>query len=113
MIKTKHIILAAASTLTLFLAGCTTTSAPVLAPVPVIVPTPEPVDVSPVGSLSHNNYNQEIDVSQKGSTFHSGMNDGCSTAKGKYIKDSDLYNNDPQYKEGWFHGRRQCQPHRA
>ena len=112
MIKTNHVILTTASTLMLLLAGCSTTQAPVLAPAPVVVPKPLPAN-NTVGALSSTNYNQAVDLSQKNESFHSGMNDGCSTAKGKYIKSSDLYNNDPEYKEGWFHGRRQCQPHRA
>ncbi|SFZ98687.1 hypothetical protein MNB_SV-5-350 [hydrothermal vent metagenome] len=116
MIKTKHIVMTTATTLMIFLSGCATTSVPVPAP----TPEPEPVVTTPaadvntsVGALSNKYYNQNIDVSQKGPTFHTGMNDGCSTAKGKYMKSSDLYNNDSEYKEGWFYGRRKCQAHRA
>ena len=92
----------------LFFTACTSSS------------TPVPVQPSPVAPTSVETpaqlgaYQEEsVDLSQKGPVFHSGMNDGCATAKGKYSKDSALYNGDASYKEGWFYGRRKCQSHKA
>jgi hypothetical protein len=39
-----------------------------------------------------------------------GEQDGCTTAKGTYTKDSTLFQNNPDYEKGWFEGRRQCNP---
>jgi hypothetical protein len=39
-----------------------------------------------------------------------GEQDGCTTAKGTYTKDSALFRNDPDYEKGWFTGRQYCNP---
>ena len=39
-----------------------------------------------------------------------GEQDGCTTAKGTYTKDSELFRNDPDYEKGWFAGRKYCNP---
>ena len=109
MSKKKHLILISSSVLTLIFSGCTSST----------VPTPaQPVQTQVTKEVKEpltlgNTYNDNIDLSQKSPLFHSGMNDGCATAKGKYTKDSSLYNNDADYHDGWFHGRRTCQRHKA
>jgi hypothetical protein len=42
--------------------------------------------------------------------FKSGMNDGCTTATGEYIKDSEMFRTNSEYHEGWFYGRKKCNP---
>ena len=98
---------------TLFFSACSSLS-PTAPPLPpqvtqetVQVPVPSSVETPKTQSL-----NNQIDISQKGPLFHSAIKDGCATAKGKYTKNATLYTQDTDYKEGWFYGRRQCQPHR-
>ncbi len=43
-------------------------------------------------------------------SFKKGMEDGCNTAKGEYTKNSDSFNSDEDYKNGWFAGRSKCNP---
>jgi len=105
----KTLSLTALSLASLFFTACTSTTTPLpVQPAPVIVHTNVEV---PVQKPTHQD--ESVDLSQKGPLFHSGMNDGCATAKGKYSKDSALYNGDASYKEGWFYGRRKCQTHRV
>ncbi len=40
--------------------------------------------------------------------FKAGSKDGCRTSKGTYTKNSDSFNNNKDYNDGWFHGRRKC-----
>ena len=111
MFTKQNFKLAAVSVLTLLLSACTSSST---APVPSqpVHPIQVPAEVSPVEPPAP--YQEEVvDLSGKSTVFHSGMNDGCATAKGKYTKDSTSYSNEADYKEGWFYGRRKCQPHRA
>jgi len=42
--------------------------------------------------------------------FKTGMHDGCTTATGEYTKNSEMFRNNPQYHEGWFYGRKKCNP---
>ena len=46
----------------------------------------------------------------KSTHYTLGQQDGCATAKGTYTKDSTLFQNNSDYEEGWFEGRRQCNP---
>ena len=46
----------------------------------------------------------------KSPTFLQGQHDGCETAKGEYTKNSDLFQADEEYHNGWFYGRQQCNP---
>jgi len=39
-----------------------------------------------------------------------GEQDGCATANGNYTKNSELFRSDPDYENGWFAGRRECNP---
>lgn len=42
--------------------------------------------------------------------FLEGKKDGCATATGDYTKNSDAFNSDADYKNGWFYGRKKCNP---
>jgi len=46
----------------------------------------------------------------KSPDFMHGERDGCATAHGTYTKESPLFQNSPEYREGWFSGRRECNP---
>jgi len=46
----------------------------------------------------------------KSPSFIEGEKDGCSTASGTYIKNSDSFKNDKDYADGWFYGRKNCNP---
>ncbi|MEA3490287.1 MAG: hypothetical protein U9R27_00100 [Campylobacterota bacterium] len=50
-----------------------------------------------------------LDLSRSTQSFKSGAQDGCKTADGKYTKNHKAFNNDIEYHEGWFAGRRNCQ----
>jgi len=41
-------------------------------------------------------------------TYQQGYKDGCSTANGTYTKNHKLFNDNLEYHEGWFSGRRDC-----
>ena len=43
-------------------------------------------------------------------SFQAGAKDGCATASGEYTKNSTAFNNDSEYHNGWFHGRKKCNP---
>jgi major membrane immunogen (membrane-anchored lipoprotein) len=43
-------------------------------------------------------------------SFKQGKQDGCTTATGEYTKNSDAFNLDADYKNGWFYGRKNCNP---
>ena len=42
------------------------------------------------------------------SSFKQGSQDGCRTSKGTYTKNSNSFNNNKDYNDGWFYGRRKC-----
>jgi len=44
------------------------------------------------------------------SDFKAGMKDGCATADGAYVKNSTAFRENSEYHEGWFYGRRKCNP---
>jgi len=46
-------------------------------------------------------------------SFKQGKQDGCTTATGDYTKDSDTFKIDTDYKNGWFYGRKNCNPSQA
>jgi len=52
--------------------------------------------------------NVAIDLSKKSPAFQDGYEDGCSTAHGEYKKDSERFNKERDYNEGWFAGRSGC-----
>ena len=106
MFKTRYLNILALSALTLILSACT--SAPEPRPgqtTSIDVPQEERPDTKVAVQEEH------VDLSQKSQSFHSGMNDGCATAKGKYTKDAEHFKQEADYGEGWFYGRRKCQAH--
>jgi len=42
--------------------------------------------------------------------FYAGSQDGCATAAGTYTKNSDSFKNDKEYQNGWYAGRKSCNP---
>jgi len=46
-------------------------------------------------------------------SFKSGSQDGCATAKGTYTKNSTSFKNDKEYQNGWYAGRKNCNPSQA
>ena len=51
-----------------------------------------------------------LPVNAETSGFKSGSQDGCATASGNYRKNSNSFKNDINYKDGWFYGRKKCNP---
>ena len=51
-----------------------------------------------------------IDMGKQTPSFQNGAKDGCATANGEYTKNSQAFNNDTEYNNGWFHGRKKCNP---
>ena len=43
-------------------------------------------------------------------SFKQGSYDGCATAKGEYTKKSETFRSNADYQNGWFYGRRNCNP---
>ena len=54
-----------------------------------------------------------MDTRGKTETYVRGAEDGCTTANGDYTKNHDDFNNDIEYHEGWFAGRRYCEIRRG
>lgn len=46
----------------------------------------------------------------KSPSYQAGEQDGCATANGTYTKDSERFKTDTDYENGWFAGRRECNP---
>jgi len=40
--------------------------------------------------------------------FKQGQHDGCTTAGGDYVKNSELFRTNMDYQNGWFYGRSTC-----
>ena len=51
-----------------------------------------------------------VDMAKQSPSFQNGATAGCETAKGAYTKDHDAFNSDMEYQEGWFYGRKKCNP---
>ena len=51
-----------------------------------------------------------VDMSGQSPSFQNGAKAGCDTAKGMYTKDHTAFNNDAEYQNGWFYGRKKCNP---
>jgi hypothetical protein len=49
-------------------------------------------------------------VVKKSPSFKLGEQDGCATASGIYTKDSNSFKNNKEYYNGWFYGRKNCNP---
>jgi len=46
-------------------------------------------------------------------SFKQGNHDGCATAKGEYTKNSERFRGNADYQDGWYYGRKHCNPTRA
>ena len=46
-------------------------------------------------------------------SFKQGQMDGCATATGDYVKNNDAFEMDRDYHNGWFYGRKTCNPAHA
>jgi len=63
------------------------------------------------GILFYNGCSQPTAPSlPKSETFKLGEQDGCTTAHGTYTKNSEMFKSDSDYQEGWFAGRKHCNP---
>ena len=51
-----------------------------------------------------------INMESQTPSFQNGAKDGCETAKGMYTKNHEAFKSDAQYNEGWFYGRKKCNP---
>ena len=63
------------------------------------------------GSSSHpapQSY-RPLNLDNKSEHYRKGAHDGCVTAAETYKKDHELFNNDFEYNEGWWAGRRNCE----
>lgn len=49
-------------------------------------------------------------VPERSPNFKLGEKDGCVTATGNYTKNSESFKTDTDYKNGWFYGRKNCNP---
>ncbi len=45
--------------------------------------------------------------------FKKGNHDGCATAKGTYTKSSQMFRGSADYQDGWYYGRKHCNPAQA
>ena len=50
-----------------------------------------------------------LNLDRKSESFKQGAHDGCVTAAETYKKDHEAFNNDFEYNEGWWAGRRNCE----
>jgi len=81
--KKSHILLLATATLLLTACGSSSKS--------------EPAPYKP------------LNLDRKSESFKKGAHDGCVTAAEVYKKDHEAFNNDFEYNEGWWAGRRNCE----
>ena len=54
-----------------------------------------------------------LPVNSNTPSFKAGSQDGCATANGTYTKNSHSFNNDKEYQNGWYDGRKNCNPSQA
>jgi outer membrane biogenesis lipoprotein LolB len=54
-----------------------------------------------------------LPVNAQTPSFKAGSQDGCATASGAYTKNSASFSNDKDYQNGWFYGRKKCNPAQA
>ena len=50
-----------------------------------------------------------LTLNNKTESFKQGAHDGCMTAAETYKKNHEAFNNDFDYNEGWWAGRRNCE----
>ena len=51
-----------------------------------------------------------INMEKQTPGFQNGASAGCETAKGAYTKDHNAFRTDMEYQNGWFYGRKKCNP---
>lgn len=51
-----------------------------------------------------------VALAPKSPMYQLGETDGCTTANGAYTKNSENFRNNTEYSEGWFAGRKNCNP---
>ena len=51
-----------------------------------------------------------VNMSKQSPSFQNGAKAGCETAKGEYTKDHDAFKENMDYQNGWFYGRKKCNP---
>jgi len=51
-----------------------------------------------------------VNMDEQTPAFQNGATAGCDTAKGTYRKDHHAFKNDMEYQNGWFYGRKKCNP---
>jgi len=51
-----------------------------------------------------------INMDAQTPSFQNGAQAGCDTAKGEYTKDHHAFKTDMEYQNGWFYGRKHCNP---
>ena len=52
----------------------------------------------------------DVPMIPKSPMYKTGQTDGCATATGAYTKNSENFRNDKEYKDGWYVGRKNCNP---
>jgi hypothetical protein len=50
-----------------------------------------------------------LNLTNKSQSYAQGASDGCATAAETYKKNHEAFNNDFEYNEGWWAGRRNCE----
>ena len=51
-----------------------------------------------------------INMNKQSPSFQDGAAAGCETAKGIYTKNHQAFKTDMEYQNGWFYGRKKCNP---
>lgn len=52
----------------------------------------------------------DVPMVPKSPMFKLGQTDGCTTANGAYTKNSENFRSSKDYEEGWYAGRKECNP---
>jgi len=52
----------------------------------------------------------DVPMVPKSPMFKLGQTDGCNTATGAYTKNSENFRNNKDYEDGWYAGRKNCNP---
>ena len=52
----------------------------------------------------------DVPMVPKSPMYKLGQTDGCATANGAYTKNSENFRNNKDYEDGWYAGRRNCNP---
>ena len=52
----------------------------------------------------------DVPMVPKSPMYKLGQSDGCTTANGAYTKNSENFRNNKDYEDGWYAGRKNCNP---